>query len=103
MKYYEYDSEGFLLGWHEDPNRPNSTTLEPVGIPPRRAKWNGVAWEENTFAEDKDVTDLQTEKSKIQIAKNKCRNYDPATATATDVKETLAAALYILRGLLKDD
>ncbi len=38
MKFYEYNAQGFLVGWYEAPApRPNSTTVEYSPIPPNRA------------------------------------------------------------------
>lgn len=42
--YYEYDKDGWLIGWHRDPNRPFSTAVPPKNIPPNEARWNGEAW-----------------------------------------------------------
>ena len=51
MKFYEYHPlTGFLIGWHEDAARINSTTVAPT-VPPSRARWNGEAWIEDASRE----------------------------------------------------
>ena len=43
--YHEYDPvSGYLIGWHTDAARPNSTTANPFPIPPGRARWDGSSW-----------------------------------------------------------
>jgi hypothetical protein len=58
MKYYEYDTEGWLIGWHEDANRPNSTSIEPT-VSPAFARWNGSAWLEDSS--------MQAEEKKVRL------------------------------------
>jgi len=47
MKYYEYDTEGWFVGWHEDATRQKWTVIEPT-VSPAFARWNGSAWLEDT-------------------------------------------------------
>lgn len=42
MILYEYDDDGWLIGWHEDAVRPQSTDVPPPYGP--RSRWNGTAW-----------------------------------------------------------
>ena len=48
MKLYEYDNDGWLVGWHEDVNRPNSTTTDYAPIPPAHARWVDGSWVEDS-------------------------------------------------------
>lgn len=52
--FYEYDAQGWLVGWHEDPVRPLSTSAAP-SMPPRQARWNGAAWTSDTSREVSDA------------------------------------------------
>jgi len=96
MRFYEYDNDFFLVGWHEDPSRPNSTTVPPDGIPPRRARWARSAWVEDSSREGADVAAEQTARTRLQQARDVLRAYDPATATAADVRVALAAVILVL-------
>jgi hypothetical protein len=102
MRLYEYDSQGFLVGWHEDANRPSSTTISPVGILGSRAKWNGAAWVEDTSRESQQAADAAAEQTKLQQAIAVCKAYDPATATAAEVRATLGASLFLLRRIMRE-
>lgn len=51
MIYYEYDNDGWLLGWHEDPQRPSSTSTTYEPIPSIRARWVNGAWTEDASRE----------------------------------------------------
>lgn len=44
MIYYEYDASGWLIGWHEDAQRPNSTSISYAPIPPHRARFVVDVW-----------------------------------------------------------
>lgn len=102
MRLYEYDSNGWLTGWHEDADRPNSTATAPDGIAPRRARWNGSAWTEDASRETQEAADATAEKTRLQNAITKCKAYDPTTATAAEVRATLGAALYVLRTVVQE-
>lgn len=102
-KRYEYDAQGWLVGWHEDAARPNSTAVEPVGILPRRARWDGSAWVSDASRETADAEALVLERARLRAAKQRCREFNPDTATAAEVRATLAAALYLLRESLRED
>lgn len=48
---YEYHPlTGFLIGWHEDATRPNSTDVPYGLIPPNRARWDGAKWVDDSSA-----------------------------------------------------
>lgn len=47
MILYEFDADGWLVGWHDDPGRPNSTAVAPLDVPPSTARWNGAKWMED--------------------------------------------------------
>jgi hypothetical protein len=47
MTYYEYDSDGWLVGWHTDAERSNSTAVSYAPIPASRARWVSGAWTED--------------------------------------------------------
>lgn len=57
MTYYAYDSNGWLLGWHEDAARlgidSTETSYDP--IPPNRARWVNGAWVEDASREQTDI------------------------------------------------
>jgi hypothetical protein len=55
MTHYEYDSDGWYIGWHEQEGRERSTPLQP---PARadRARWNGTAWVDDTSREQAHTT-----------------------------------------------
>jgi len=48
------------------------------------------------------TTELATEQTKAQQAVDLCRNYNPATATAAEVRATLGASLFLLRRLMRE-
>lgn len=102
MKLYEYDNDGWLIGWHEDTDRPNSTTAAPEGLAPRRARWNGSAWADDASRETQEAVDDQADRTRAQAAIAKCKAYDPATATAADVRTTLGAALHLIRNVVQE-
>jgi len=101
--YYEYEEGGgWLIGTHNDAQRPHSTTIAPDGIPPNRARWNGTAWVEDQAREVADEADRQQKATALQQAVSICKAYDPATATAAEVRFTLGAALFILRRIVQE-
>lgn len=51
MIYYEYDADGWLVGWHEDAERSNSTATSYDPIPAVRARWVTGAWTEDASRE----------------------------------------------------
>lgn len=55
MVYHEYDADGWLIGWHEDADRPRSTTADPSPIPADCAIWANGAW-----AHDRSRRDART-------------------------------------------
>lgn len=63
-KYYEYDEDGFLIGWYEaESPRANSTELHYNDIPPARARFVNGAWEDDGSRE----LALETERLKNEI------------------------------------
>lgn len=102
MKFYEYDINGWLIGWHEDATRPSSTTVAPDGVPPRRARWNGSAWIEDATRETQDATDGQAERTRRQQAITVLKSYNRDTATATEVRVTLDATIYLLKSIISE-
>jgi hypothetical protein len=55
MHYYEYDTTGWLVGWHEDANRTNSTPIDPAPIPGCRARWVDGTWTEDLTKETQEA------------------------------------------------
>jgi hypothetical protein len=52
MIFYEYDTDGWLVGWHLDPARPRSTSTDYAPIPPARARWvESIGWTEDVARE----------------------------------------------------
>ncbi len=104
MRFYEYDAQGFLVGSHEDANRPNSTLVDPSAIPPSRARWDNATstWLEDTTRETQLATDDANERTKLQQAIDTCKAYNPSTATAAEVRATLGAALILLRRVFQE-
>lgn len=85
----------------------HSVALDDAGVP-FISKWNtailGPIPDDAQIAAGKlafeaDQTDGST---KRQQAIAKCRAYDPATATAVEVRATLGAALVLLRSVLQE-
>lgn len=98
MKYYEYDARGWLIGWHEDATRPGSTPIAPI-MRPSRARWNGSAWIADQSREDAQVAAEADTRTRRDQAIALLRAYDPATATAADVRQALAAVIRLLPNL----
>jgi len=93
MKYYEHDAQGWLIGWYDaDTPRTNSTPTEPK-IAPARARWNGTTWVSDGERETKDATDASAVVTRRAQVLATLRAYDPATATAADVRAALAAVI----------
>lgn len=66
MIIYDYDSNGWLVGWRDAPAVvPSSTATDYRPIPPGRARWNGSAWvsdltrEQETVAKEAAVRDTR--------------------------------------------
>lgn len=51
MILYEYDINGWLIGWHEDANRMNSTPTPYAPIHPSRARFVTGTWVEDASRE----------------------------------------------------
>ncbi len=102
-KYYEYDGEGFLVGWHEDANRPNSTQINFAPIKPAHARFVNGAWTDDNSRVLARESDQNTERTKIQQAKLFLRNYDPGTAMAADVKQAIKSITILLHDMTKEN
>ena len=97
MKFYEYDINGFLVGWYdEEIQRPNSTAEEP-NVKPNLAKWNGSEWVEDTKKESDDLIQDNIIREKKQQENSTLDYFNPKTATLEDVKSTLAALISYLK------
>lgn len=102
MRYYEHDAQGWLIGLYEAASpRPNSTDIAPT-MPGVHARWNGSAWTTDTSRETQQTTDEQAARDRLQQAITVLRSYDPATATAADVRVAVGAVIVILRRLYQD-
>jgi hypothetical protein len=95
--FYEYDAQGWLIGWHEDAGRPSSTPIDFRPIPPAQARWNGTAWISDPSQAQAQDTATQAAATKQQQTLAALRAFDPATATASDVKNVIAAIIAVLR------
>ena len=96
MKYYEHDAQGWLIGWYDaDTPRTNSTPTEPK-VAPARARWDGTAWGSDGEREAKDAADETAKLTRRAQVLATLRAYDPATATAADVRTALAAVITYL-------
>ncbi len=103
MKFYDYNAQGFLVGWYEAPApRPNSTTVEYSPIPPNRARWNGSAWTNDPAQEQAQAAAEAAERAKWQQAVGIAKAYNPATATAAEVRTALGATIYLLRQVIQE-
>ena len=103
MRYYEHNTEGFLTGWYNaDSPRANSTEVAPTGISPARARWDGAAWVDDATQETTHGAARATEATAHAQAVNLCRSYDPATASAAEVRATLGAALRLLKRTMQE-
>jgi hypothetical protein len=102
MRWHDYDGEGWYVGWHDaEAPRANCTDVSPT-MPHSRARWNGSAWIIDTARELQREQDEQAERNRMQAAVDKCKAYDPATATAAEVRATLGASLYLLRRVIQE-
>lgn len=102
MKFYEYDTEGFLIGWHEDEARPRSTSVDFRPIPGNHARWNGSAWIADTsraVARDADATAERTRKQQAIAA---LRAFNPATATNNDIKQAVGHIVLVIKHLVQE-
>jgi hypothetical protein len=99
MRFYEYDSQGWLVGSHEDANRPSSTPLDFRPIPPARARWDGAQWSEDPAREIANAAQESDQLTQRQQALSLLRAFDHDTATASDVKNAVVAIIRILPNL----
>jgi len=102
MKFYEYDAQGWLVGWYEaETPRPNSTPILPL-FPASQSRWVNGAWTLDPSREQQRDADAATLRTRRQEALALCDAYNPATATAVQVRQTLGAALQLLRRLMSE-
>jgi hypothetical protein len=99
---YDIDAEGFLLGRPTDGRVGAVTVPLPSGIAPHLARWNGSAWSEDTSREARLAAEAEADRQRLRAAFDKCKAYDPATATAADVRVTLGASLYLLSRVIQE-
>lgn len=96
MPLYEYDSEGFFVREHEDANRPSSTTKPNYVTPLAAGRFMDGEW-----VCDRSRQDVAEESDRVN-AKSILSNYDPATATAAEVRIVLKALIRFIRRHLGD-
>lgn len=103
MRYYEYDSQGWLVGgYNAESPRPNSTPIAPAAIAPCRARWNGSSWIEDAARETQAAADEQAERTRRQQATTVLRNFDEGTATLAQTRNAVAATRYLLREIFQE-
>ncbi|MEY2855627.1 MAG: hypothetical protein RL030_2759 [Pseudomonadota bacterium] len=95
MKFYEYDAQGWMVGWHEDASRPNSTQIAPA-VPPNRARWDGSMWVEDARRELAQAAEELDRTTKHEQTIAVLRAFDPTTATAADVHQAVAALIRLV-------
>lgn len=102
MRYYEYDAQGWLVGWYEaDAARPSSTQMLPL-FPAAHSRWLNGTWTIDATREQQRDAEEVAARTQKQQAIATMKAYNPATATADQVRQTLGAALYLLRSVLSD-
>lgn len=67
MIFYEYNNDGWLIGWHEDSSRQRSTTLGYPPIPPSRARFVAGAWVDDPTREQKQIRDAMVAQVKTVV------------------------------------
>lgn len=97
MKYYEYSEDGWLVGWYNAETPRLRSTLIPPLLPASQSRWVNGAWTLDASREQQRDAEEQTERTKRQQAIAALQSYDPATATAADVRLVLAAVIYHLK------
>lgn len=93
MKYYEYDAQGWLIGWHEDDTRPNSTPLDFHPIPPAHARWDGVQWTDDPSREIAQQAAEDQTRTLGEAARQTLLAFDRNTATAQEMRDAIAALI----------
>ncbi len=101
MIFYDYDAQGFYVGWYEGAPRPNSTGVEPAGIQPRYARWNGTAWVSDTSREVAEAAAELQRKQKLQQAKQTLKNFTPGNLTQANT--AIAALILLVAESLRDE
>jgi hypothetical protein len=102
MIFYEYDSQGWYIGWYDATSpRPNSTQLAPSMRPPL-ARFVGAAWTSDTTRETQQNTTEEADRTKRQQAIDIVKAYNPNTATASEVRVALGATIFLLKSLVQE-
>lgn len=101
MRYYEYDEQGWLIGWHGDANRDRSTAQVPPK-PAGQARFIEGAWTLDPSREQQREADETAERTKRQQAIAIIKAYNPSTATAAEVRATVGAQNVLLRDIIQE-
>jgi hypothetical protein len=100
MKYYEYDAQGYLVGWYEaETARPFSTPILPLS-PATQSRWVNGAWTLDPSREQQQAADELDARTGRQQAVDLVRAYDPDTATPAQVRSTLGATIFLLKSVI---
>lgn len=105
MIYYEYDANGWLIGWHEDAIRPRSTPLDFRPTPPRRARFVGGAWTDDPGQEQADAAvanAAEAERTLRAQAITFLKGLDFDNATAAQTRQACKALWYLMKQLYRD-
>lgn len=105
MIHYDYDANGWLLGWHDGDPRPNSTPLDYQPIPPRRARFNGTYWTDDPAQEQADAAAVQaaeSERTGRAQAVAYLRGLDFDTATQAQLRTACKAMWTLIKVLHRD-
>ena len=102
MKFYEYDAEGWLIGWYEaETPRPNSTQILPLS-PVSQSRWVNGAWTLDPSREQQREADEQAERTKRQQAIDVLKAFNSNTATLAQTRTAVAAQTLLLRGIIQE-
>lgn len=106
MIYYDYDANGWLIGWHEGEARPNSTPLDYRPIPPRRARFFNGAWTDDPGQEQADAAAVQSaeaDRTARERAVQFLRSLDFDNATAAQTKTACKALWALIKAMHRED
>ena len=102
MKFYEYDAQGWLVGWYEaETPRPNSTQILPLS-PVSQSRWVNGAWTIDPSREQQREADALAERTKRQQAIAILKAYNSNTATAAEVRAAVGAQILLLRDIIRE-
>ena len=105
MIHYDYDINGWLIGWHDGDTRPNSTPLPYAPIPPRRARFVAGAWTDDPGQEQADAAAASTEaaeRTARQEARAYFRDLDWSKITDPETRKALRHLWRIVKRLDTD-